>query len=142
MLNSARNRFTAARRSTSGIFRLSTAAAALSCNCAPNRTIRTTMITMLTIGPAMAMRNAFELGHAADRQQGHVRRWYVESARRENVAELMQQHAQKQKNHEDEAVPGGRGSPRRVARGENPREKQQEGEVYANDGSRDLADIQ
>ena len=42
----------------------------------------------------------------------------------------------------DEAVPGGRGASRGVARGENPGEKQQEGEVDADDGARHLADIQ
>jgi len=58
------------------------------------------------------------------------------------VAELVQQHAQEQQHHEDDAVPGGRGAALAVAGGENPGEKQQEGEVDAHDRAGHLADIQ
>ena len=87
-------------------------------------------------------RDALELSHPADRQQRHVGRRHAEGAGREDVAELVQQHAEKQQHHENEAVPCGGGAARGVARGENPGEKQQEGEVDADDGAGHLADIQ
>ena len=67
---------------------------------------------------------------------------HAEGAGGEDVAELVQQHAEEQQHHEDEAVPCGRRPARGVAGGENPGEKQQEGEVDADDRARHSADIQ
>jgi hypothetical protein len=91
---------------------------------------------------ARLLRDALELGDAADRQQRHIGRRHAEGARGEDVAELVQQHAQEQQHHEHEAVPGGGGAALAVAGGEDPGEKQQESEVDAHDRARHPADIQ
>ena len=49
---------------------------------------------------ARLLRDALELRHAADRQQRHIGRRHAESARGEDVAELVQQHAEEQQHHE------------------------------------------
>ena len=88
------------------------------------------------------LRNALELGDAADRQQRHIRRRHAEGAGGEDVAELVQQHAQEQQHHESETVPGGGGAALGIAGGEDPGEKQQEGQVDAHHRARHFADIQ
>ena len=59
MLNTARNRFTAASRSSIETRVLSTACSALVSTCAPATTISTPAITTLTSGPAIAIRNSW-----------------------------------------------------------------------------------
>ena len=87
-------------------------------------------------------RNALELRHTADRQKGYVRRRHAEGASGKNMTELVQQYAEEQKQHKHKAIPGRRGASRGVAGCEDPGEKQQEGEVDADNGACHLADIQ
>ena len=58
------------------------------------------------------------------------------------MAELVQKHAEKKQDHENKTVPRRCGTARGVARSKNPGEKQQEGDMNADDGARYLADIQ
>ena len=85
--------------------------------------------------------NAFELRHAADRQQCHRRCGHAEPARHEDVAELMGHHARKKQQHEHQRIPCCFSSARRVAGEENPGQEQQECDVDPYRGARNRADI-
>ncbi len=102
MLNSARKRFTAASRSTSEICPFSTAAAAPACSEAPANTHQQQRDGDIDQRSgdgdqeflARLFRNALELRDAADRQQRDVGRRHAEITGGEDVAELVQQHAE------------------------------------------------
>src|ERR1041385_5151532 len=53
----------------------------------------------------------------------------------------MRQHAGEQQDHEGEPPPGGPRAARAPARDEDPTEKQDEGDVYADRGTADPADV-
>jgi hypothetical protein len=86
--------------------------------------------------------DALEPRDAADRQQNNVWRSHPERARREDVAEFMQQDAQEQQHHEQEPVPGGLRSSGDVAHAENPGQEQKEGDMDAHRRAGDRSDIQ
>ena len=80
--------------------------------------------------------------HAADRQQSHIGRGHAEGARGEDMAELVQQHAEEQKDDENERVPGRSGATGGVTGREYPGEKQKERQVDSDHRARHPADIQ
>ena len=109
MLNTARNRFTAASRSTSETCALSTAERSPALSRAPassdqadgDRDVDQRAGDRDQEFLARLLRDALEPRHAADRQQRHVGRRDAEGARREDVAELVRQHAGEQQQQED-----------------------------------------
>ena len=113
MLNTARNRFTAASRSIIEECGLSTAARALMLDVRAGdeneRDGDHDVHQRAGDGDqeflARLLGDALEPRHAADRQQRHVRRRDAERARREDVAELVRQHAGKQQDQEGESLP-------------------------------------
>ena len=76
--------------------------------------------------------NPLEARHATDRQQDHVRRLHAIAPGGEDMAKLVQQHAQEQKRDEQNARYRGVPAALHVVRAGNPQEEQQEGNVQAN----------
>ena len=148
-LKMARNRLASARRARSDTRGSSSRASSAELN-EPTSSSRTTAMTKLTAGPAMAMANScdglsadlLQAGDAADRQQRHFRRLNAVAARDENVTELVQHDADEQKDDEDEAVARSRW-PALLPRGKaDPREQQQESHVNLDRGAAEAADRQ
>ena len=107
-------------------------------------------MTTLTAGPAMAMRNS-SLGFSgmrSSRDTPPIGKRITsgvadpERARGEDVPEFVQQHAQEQQHHEQEAAPGRLRASRDVAHAENPGEKQEERHMDADRRAGDRSDLQ
>ena len=85
-------------------------------------------------------RQTLHARHAADRQQRDDGRLYAVAPGREDMAELVQDHAQEQKDNEERAVERGAGAVARPGGRGDPGEEQREGDMDLDGGPADAAD--
>ena len=85
--------------------------------------------------------HAFERSNAPDRQQRHIGGADAVAARRNDVAELVQHHAGKERDDKDHAIQGLWGATPRPADGSDPGEQQKERQVDAHGGAADFEEL-
>ena len=117
-------------------------------SCGPSQSKRTAAITTLTAGPASATISS-SLGLSGIRSmlamppnghKRHVAGLNAVAARGEDVAELMQQHAEEDDDDEDRALPCRLHPAPAVIDGAEPGEEQKEGDVDQDRRSTDRSD--
>ena len=91
---------------------------------------------------ARLLRHLLHAGDAAERPQRYIAGFHAVAPRREDMAELMQQHAEEEDHDEKRALPSGFDTALAVINGAEPDEKQKERDVDADRCSADRSKIE